>query len=76
MKTVQMTLEDELVRSVDRVARKKGMTRSAFTRSALRMALQADIEREGEERHKTGYEKYPVRTGEFDVAEEFKGWPR
>ena len=39
MRTVQMTLEEDLVRAVDRAARKLKTTRSAFARQALRAAL-------------------------------------
>ena len=39
MKTVQICLEEDLVVSVDRVVKKLGITRSAFTRDALRSAL-------------------------------------
>ena len=34
-----MTLDDELVESIDKVAKKLGTSRSAFTRKALRQAL-------------------------------------
>ena len=40
MKTVQMTLEPTLLTQVDRVARQLGLTRSAFTRQALRAAIE------------------------------------
>ena len=39
MKAVQMTLEEDLVAAVDRVARRLKTTRSAFARDALRVAL-------------------------------------
>ena len=39
MRTVQMTLDDELVKAVDRVSKQLRTSRSAFTRSALREAL-------------------------------------
>ena len=39
MKTVQMTLDENLVKAVDRAAKKLRTTRSAFTRQALRSAL-------------------------------------
>ena len=39
MKTVQMTLDESLVLEVDRAAARRGTTRSAFTREALRHAL-------------------------------------
>ena len=46
MKTVQMTLDDDLVREVDRLSRKLGTTRSAFARDALREALRRRAEAE------------------------------
>ena len=39
MKTYQMTLDENLVRAVDRVVKKLRTSRSAFTRAALRDAL-------------------------------------
>ena len=39
MKTIQMTLDDDLVDAVDKMVKKLKMTRSAFTRQALRNAL-------------------------------------
>lgn len=36
MRTIQMTLDDELVEAVDQVVKKLKTTRSAFTRMALR----------------------------------------
>ncbi|MBT7161749.1 MAG: ribbon-helix-helix protein, CopG family, partial [Victivallales bacterium] len=39
MKTVQMTLDEELVAQVDKAARKLHTSRSGFTREALRRAL-------------------------------------
>ena len=39
MKAVQMTLEEDLVAAVDRLARRLKTTRSAFARDALRDAF-------------------------------------
>ena len=39
MKTIQMTLDEDLVKAVDRVSKQLNTTRSAFTRKALREAL-------------------------------------
>ena len=39
MRTIQMTLDDNLVASVDRVVKKLKTTRSAFTRKALKDAI-------------------------------------
>ena len=38
MKTVQMTLDENLIVSVDKMAKRLGTTRSAFTRQALKTA--------------------------------------
>ena len=67
MKTVQMTLDEDLVKAVDRVAKKLGTTRSAFTREALAAALARIRERELERRHRQGYEQHPVEAGEFEL---------
>jgi metal-responsive CopG/Arc/MetJ family transcriptional regulator len=75
MKTVQMTLEPELVTQVDRVARRLGLTRSAFTRRALRAALEQLRVQELERRHRNGYRRKPVRSGEFDVWTSEQVWP-
>lgn len=74
MKTVQMTLEPELLRAVDRAARKSGTSRSGFTRSALREALARLEERELERKQREGYERQPVRAGEFDVWAAEQTW--
>ena len=75
MRTVQMTLDEKLVAAVDKVARRLGMSRSAFAREALRAALHVARIRELERRHREGYERKPVRKGEFDVWESQQEWP-
>lgn len=74
MKTVQMTLEEDLVDQVDRAAHTLGTTRSAFTRDALREALVRLREREMERRHRAGYERRPVVPGEFSDWEDEQVW--
>jgi len=54
MRTVQLTLDEELVDAVDKIARKLGTTRSGFTREALRAALARSKEREKERKHREG----------------------
>jgi metal-responsive CopG/Arc/MetJ family transcriptional regulator len=75
VKTVQMTLDDDLVGKVDRAARRLGTTRSAFTRRALREALERLATSELERRHRSGYRAKPVRRGEFDRWEREQVWP-
>ena len=65
MKTVQMTLEPELV----------GLTRSAFTRRALQAAVDQLRVQELERRHHEGYRRKPVRRGEFDAWTREQSWP-
>ena len=70
-----MTLEPQLVARVDRVARRLGLTRSAFTRRALQAALDRLHVQELEERHRDGYRRRPVRRGEFDAWTREQAWP-
>ncbi len=74
MKTVQMTLEEDLVAAVDRAAKRLGTTRSAFAREALRAALERVRTRELEQRHREGYARRPVRRREFSVWEREQVW--
>jgi metal-responsive CopG/Arc/MetJ family transcriptional regulator len=74
MRTVQMTLDDELVSAVDKVARRMGTTRSAFTRQALQEALRRIQTANLERRHREGYARKPVRRGEFSVWEKEQAW--
>jgi metal-responsive CopG/Arc/MetJ family transcriptional regulator len=75
MKTVQMTIEEDLIAEVDRAVRRLKTTRSAFTRQALRDALHRLALRQQEARHRRGYTAHPVRAGEFDVWSKEQVWP-
>ncbi len=74
MKTVQMTLDDELVAQVDQVVQRLHTTRSAFARDALWEALKRREEAELEEKHRKGYEAKPVSAEEFGVWEGEQEW--
>ena len=74
MRTIQMTLDDDLVVAVDKIVKKLKVTRSAFTRQALRSALvQANI-KQLEAKHKKGYEKKTVSDSEFSIWESEQEW--
>jgi metal-responsive CopG/Arc/MetJ family transcriptional regulator len=75
MKTVQMTLDDELVDAVDAMVKKLHTTRSAFARKALRDAMEGIHIKQQEERHKAGYQQKPVQTSEFGAWESEQQWP-
>ena len=74
MKTVQMTLDEDLVRSVDRAVKRIHTTRSAFTRDALRDALRRSNISRLEQHHRKGYEIHPVNKREFSIWEEEQAW--
>ena len=74
MKTVQMTLDEDLVASVDKAAKRLGTSRSAFARQALKSALKDIRMRELEEKHREGYKRKPVKRGEFDEWEAEQVW--
>jgi CopG family transcriptional regulator / antitoxin EndoAI len=74
VRTIQMTLDDNLVQSVDKVVKELKTTRSAFTRSALRDAINRFSISRLEEKHRRGYELHPVNKEEFSVWEEEQDW--
>jgi metal-responsive CopG/Arc/MetJ family transcriptional regulator len=74
MKAVQMTLDENLVAAVDRLARRLKTTRSAFARDALRDALARHRMKELEEKHRAGYQRHPVKDREFDIWEAEQQW--
>ena len=74
MRTVQLTLDEDLLKQVDRLVRSCGTTRSAFTRDALRAALQRRMEKEMEKKHLEGYRRKPVRPQEFKIWEGEQVW--
>jgi metal-responsive CopG/Arc/MetJ family transcriptional regulator len=74
MKTVQMTLDENLVATVDKVAKRLGTTRSAFTRQALKTALREVRINELERKHREGYRRKPVKRGEFEDWETEQVW--
>ena len=74
MRTIQMTLDDNLVKAVDRVSKELRTSRSAFARKALREALARYQLEQLELKHRRGYERYPVATNEFSVWESEQAW--
>ena len=69
-----MTLDDDLVESVDNIVKELKTTRSAFTRKALRDAIHRFNISRLEETHRKGYELHPVKAEEFSVWEEEQAW--
>lgn len=74
MRTIQMTLDDELVASVDQAVKKLKTTRSAFARKALRNAVKHINISMLEKKHKKGYAQHPSDKAEFRVWESEQEW--
>ncbi len=74
MRTIQMTLDDDLAAAVDTVVKKLKTTRSAFTRKALKDAIKQVNVKVLENKHKKGYERYPSGKTEFNVWEAEQEW--
>lgn len=74
MRTIQMTLDEELVAQVDLTCKRVGKSRSALTREALR-ALIAKLEYEELcRRDEEAYRKCPQEDGELMVRDEDRAW--
>ena len=74
MKTIQMTLDEDLVKAVDRISKQLHTSRSAFARKALREALSRHNLEQMERRHRQGYQQHPVAADEFSVWETEQAW--
>jgi len=62
-----MTIDERLLRLVDKMSRARQTSRSAFIRDALEAEIRRQRIREDEVRHAEGYTRKPVAPGEFDV---------
>jgi metal-responsive CopG/Arc/MetJ family transcriptional regulator len=69
-----MTLDEQLVQTVDRVAKALHTTRSAFTREALQQAVSRVNTQRLEEKHRQGYLRKPAAAGEFDAWADEQKW--
>lgn len=74
MKTIQMTIDEQLLIEVDTVVRDLGTSRSAFLRDALQMALKRMQIAALERQHVAGYKRYPTKPDEFDVWQNEQVW--
>ena len=74
MRTIQITIDDELVERVDERAKRLGATRSGFARQALRAALARYEEAEKEARQRAGYRRIPPTPREFAIPDEDHAW--
>ena len=74
MKTIHLTIDERLLKLVDKMSRARKTTRSAFIRDALEAKIQRERTREEEIRHAEGYAQKPVASGEFDAWLSEQDW--
>jgi len=74
MKTIQMTIDPQLLKAVDKLTRIRKTTRSAFIRGALEAELRRDRINALEARHAAGYAAQPPLPGEFDAWLDQQDW--
>lgn len=75
MSTIQVVIEEDLLRSADRAARRLKMNRSALIRDALREHLQRLRLGELERREREAYERTPDDPAEFAAWDKVAAWP-
>ena len=74
MDTIQITIDQKLLKHVDREIKHLHMTRSAFIRQSLASTLKnLEIARQ-EERHRLGYQRFPTTLDEMLVCEDDQAW--
>ena len=74
MKTIQMTIDERLLKLVDKMSRAGKTSRSAFIRDALEAKIRRERIREEEVRHSEGYGQKPVALGEFEIWLSEQDW--
>ena len=75
MKRVQLNLKNDLLVRVDTAAHKDGLSRSAFVREALELALKRRQMREADEKHRRSYLAQPQDMDEVRLWCEAQVWP-
>lgn len=73
-KTIQMTIDEELLASVDACVTRRGTSRSAFIRLALEAALREEQIRRLEEQHAAAYRAVPQTETETAPWLEAQAW--
>ena len=74
MKTIQMTIDDNLLERVDETVVNLKTTRSAFIREALEQALRSYRVLRLEERDEVGYTAVPAKPADLDEWQDEQVW--
>jgi len=74
MKTIRLTLDQRLLKAIDKLRRVRKTTRSALIRSALEAELRRERANELEASHAAGYSRQPPPPGEVDGWLDQQDW--
>lgn len=74
LKTIQMTIDEQLLEEVDDLVKDLDTTRSAFIRELLEKALEAHHWRELERLDEEGYRKFPPDDEEVEIWFGIQDW--
>jgi metal-responsive CopG/Arc/MetJ family transcriptional regulator len=69
-----MTIDEGLLKLVDKMTRVRKTTRSAFIRGALEAEIRRQQIQDEEIRHVEGYTRKPIIPGEFDMWLNEQDW--
>lgn len=75
METIQVVLDEKLLKAADRVAKRQRVNRSALIRRALQEYLARLRELELEDQDRRGYISHPQRSEEYRIWENVAAWP-
>ena len=76
MPTIQVVLEESLLRAADRAVRRLKVNRSALIRKALREHLKRLRSGEQEALDREGYERHPDSLDESAAWDKVAAWPK
>jgi metal-responsive CopG/Arc/MetJ family transcriptional regulator len=74
MKTIQITIEDELLEKLDKFLNGQSRGRSAFIRGSIEKELERARIKALDEQDRRGYLQTPIAPDEFVIDPEFQGW--
>ena len=74
MKTIQITIDEELLQRVDQATQYQNLARSQFIRNALEAALRQIVIEELERKQAEGYARFPETADEFGAWTSEQAW--
>jgi len=74
LKTIQITLSDQLLARLDTAVTEMDTNRSVFARQAFELALARQTIARKEQQDAEGYARHPVQPDEFDVWQVEQAW--